>query len=72
MPNYFYDHVHLIASDPFKAAEFYKKAFGAKRVSAMTHIDGATSIILNLAGSKILISSPRNNEARTPLDSPQK
>ena len=72
MPKYFYDHVHLISSDPIKAAEFYEKAFGAKRVNMMTHADGDTVIILSLPGTKILIRSPQTDETRTSLDSPQK
>jgi len=72
MPNYVYDHVHFIASDPLKAAEFYEKAFGAKRTSVTKHNDGAISIMLNLTGTKLLIRSPQTHEARTHLDSPQK
>jgi len=48
MPNYAYDHVHLISSDPVKAAEFYEKAFGAKRTNISTHADGAISVMLSL------------------------
>jgi catechol 2,3-dioxygenase-like lactoylglutathione lyase family enzyme len=72
MPKYFYDHVHLISSDPIKSAEFYEKAFGAKRVSTTTHADGATVIMLSLSGTKIIIRSPQNEETRILLDSPQK
>ena len=72
MPKYFYDHVHLIASDPIKAADFYEKAFGAKRLNQATHADGATVIVLSLTGTKILIRSPQSSESRISLDSPQK
>ncbi|MGA2527429.1 MAG: VOC family protein [Smithellaceae bacterium] len=72
MPNYAYDHVHLISSDPVKAAEFYEKAFGAKRTNISTHADGAISVMLSLTGTKLLIQSPRTSDTRTLLDSPQK
>jgi catechol 2,3-dioxygenase-like lactoylglutathione lyase family enzyme len=72
VPKYFYDHVHLISSDPIKAAEFYEQGFGAKRVNLTRHADGATVIVLTLTGTKIIIRSPQSNEARIPLDSPQK
>jgi catechol 2,3-dioxygenase-like lactoylglutathione lyase family enzyme len=72
VPKYFYDHVHLISSDPIKAAEFYEKAFGAQRVNLTTHTDGATMIVLSLTGTKIIIRSPQTDEIRTSLDSPQK
>ena len=72
MPNYSYDHVHLISSDPIKAAEFYEKAFGAKRVNVATHSDGTTFAVLSLPGTKIIIGSPPHNERRTLQDSPQK
>ena len=72
MPNYVYDHVHLISADPIKAADFYEKAFGAKRVNVTTHADGTTSAVLNLTGTKIVIGSPPHNEPRIAIDSPQK
>ena len=72
MPKYFYDHIHLIACDPIKSAEFYEKAFGAKRVNLTKHADGATMIVLSLTGTKIIIRSPQNDEKRISLDSPQK
>ena len=67
MPNYAYDHVHLISSDPVKAAEFYEKAFGAKRTNISTHADGAISVMLSLTGTKLLIQSPRTSDTRTLL-----
>ena len=35
MPNYWFDHVHLMSNDTVKTAEFYEKMFGAKIVSKM-------------------------------------
>lgn len=51
MPNYVYDCVHLISSNPVKAAEFHEKAFSAKRTNMSTHADSAISVMLNLTGS---------------------
>ena len=28
MPNYWFDHIHLMSPDPLKTAEFYEKSFG--------------------------------------------
>ena len=72
MPNYVYDHIHLISSNPVKAAEFYENAFGAKRTNMSTRPDGAISVMLSLNGTKLLIQSPRTSDKRTLLDSPQK
>lgn len=71
MPKYFYDHVHLIASDPVKAAEFYEKAFGAKRVSVTPGPDGTTAVELSLTGTRLLIRNAVASDARAP-DSPRK
>ncbi|MBF8265371.1 MAG: glyoxalase [Dehalococcoidia bacterium] len=57
MPNYWYDHVHLISPDPIKTAEFYENMFNAKRVGARKRPDGGTSVELSLNGSRILIMS---------------
>jgi predicted enzyme related to lactoylglutathione lyase len=72
MPNYVFDHVHLISSNPVKAAEFYEKAFGAKRTNMNTHADGTISVMLSLTGTKLLIQSSRTSDKRNLLDSPQK
>ena len=71
MPNYSFDHIHLMVSNPIKAAEFYEKAFGAKRVALTTHANGVTSVALNLAGTTILIKSTPASDQRT-TDLPQK
>ncbi len=50
-PNYWYDHVHLISSDPVKTAEFYEKMFDARRVSVSELGAGRVSVELDLNGS---------------------
>ena len=71
MPQYFYDHVHLIAPDPVKTAEWYEKAFNAKRVSVQQRPDGRTSVELNLSGTRLLIISTLASDKRAD-DSPRK
>ncbi|MFC1940938.1 VOC family protein [Chloroflexota bacterium] len=59
MPNYWFDHVHLISPDPIKTAEFYEKTFGAERGAISELSDGRTSVVLNLSGVAIRVMSPR-------------
>ena len=56
MPNYWYDHIHLISPDPLKTAQFYESMFNAERVSTRELPDGRTSVELNLNGSRILLT----------------
>ena len=57
MPNYWYDHVHLISPDPVKTAEFYEEMFNAKRVSVGELGEGRVSVMLDLNGSRVLVMS---------------
>ena len=59
MPNYWYDHIHLISPDPKVAARFYEKMFDAKTVKATKFADGRINIALDINGSRILIVEPR-------------
>ena len=59
MPNYWYDHVHLVSADPLKTAEFYEKMFGAKRVGIRELPDGRTLVDLVLNESSIKVSQPK-------------
>ncbi len=59
MPGYWYDHVHLISSDPVKTAEFYEKMFDAKRVSVDDLGAGRVMVELDLNGSRVLVMSRR-------------
>jgi len=58
MPNYWFDHVHLISQDPPVTADFYEKTFGAKR-SASKLADGRTLESVALDGASIKVTPPR-------------
>jgi catechol 2,3-dioxygenase-like lactoylglutathione lyase family enzyme len=55
MPEYWYDHVHLMSPDVAKTTEFYEKNFNARRVYLREGPGGRMSAELNLNGSRILI-----------------
>lgn len=59
MPNYWFDHVHLMSNEPLKAAEFYEHHLGAKRKSLGKTRDGRTLISLSIGGVTLVISNPR-------------
>ena len=54
MPKYWFHHVHAISEDFIKAAEFYEKFFGAKKVRIVKD-----NVDLDLNGTIIKIRSPR-------------
>ena len=60
MPNYWYDHIHLISPDPVKTAQFYQSMFGAKLIETRQIADGRTSVELSLNGSRVLVLNPKN------------
>lgn len=68
MTDYLFDHIHLNSPDPRKTAEFYEKMFGAKQTSIRELGDGNTIINLNLNGTTILVSQPRDDSMKTGLD----
>jgi catechol 2,3-dioxygenase-like lactoylglutathione lyase family enzyme len=55
MPEYWYDHVHLMSPDVVKTTEFYEKNFNARRVYLRESPGGLMSASLDLNGSRILI-----------------
>ena len=59
MPNYWFDHVHLISQDPVKTADFYEKTFGAKRDVFLELPDGRTLVSVSLDGTSIKVTNPR-------------
>ncbi len=59
MPNYSYDHIHLVSPDAVKTAEFYERMFNAKRVSVGELGAGRVSVELDLNGSRVLVMSRR-------------
>jgi lactoylglutathione lyase len=56
MPNYWYDHIHLISPDVAKTTEFYERNFNAVRVYLRELPGGAKSASLTLNDSRILIA----------------
>lgn len=56
MPEYIFDHVHLMSPDPGKTAEFYQKSFGATLVAKVTLGDIGQMYNLKLGGVTFLIS----------------
>jgi len=59
MPNYWFDHVHLMSTDLLKTAVFYEQMFGARRVGAQELAGGRTRVNLDLSGTTILVINPR-------------
>lgn len=59
MPNYWFDHVHLVSSDPIKTAEFYEKTFGARRGDIQKLPDGRTLVSLELGEALIRVTNPK-------------
>jgi lactoylglutathione lyase len=56
MPEYKFDHVHLISPDPDKTADFYMRHFGARLVNRMT-LPGGSATFLHVNGASIIIST---------------
>ena len=71
MPNYWYDHVHLISPDPLKTAQFYERMFNAKRGAVRELSDGRVSVQLDIKGTRILIGSA-GDESQNAEDFPKK
>jgi lactoylglutathione lyase len=67
MPEYFFDHIHLISPDPLKTSEFYKKMFGAKQVKVKDSGDGRVTVNLKIGDVTVLISKPASANAPTGL-----
>ena len=68
MPDYSYDHIHLVSPEPEKTARFYQTMFGARLVDTRKLTDGRTTIELDLNGSRVLIidKKPRSEAPPTP------
>lgn len=63
MPNYWYDHVHLISPDPAATAKFYQEMFAAEKINERELPGGGLSIELHLNGSRILIMQAKPDSA---------
>jgi catechol 2,3-dioxygenase-like lactoylglutathione lyase family enzyme len=68
MPNYWFDHVHLMSTDTVKTADFYEKMFGAKIVSKMEFGGGKAMISMDLNGTSILIAPAGPGTVQNGLD----
>lgn len=72
MPKYIYDHVHFVAADPVKTANFYIENFGAKKVREIVTTSGiyiGTNVELVMAGTKLIFHPPRASQSKE--DSPR-
>jgi len=67
MPNYSFDHIHLMSPNPLKTAEFYENMFCARHVSTQNLGNGRLIINLNVDGTTILISKSEGDDAQTGL-----
>lgn len=59
MPNYKFEHIHLISNDPEKTADFYVKHLGAKMESVMALPGGLKGVRLKMDDQLIIVSPPR-------------
>lgn len=66
MPDYWYDHVHLMSADPVKTSQFYEEMFGAEKTSQRELPGGGLSIELHISGSRILIMKTQSPSATPP------
>jgi len=60
MPKYWFTHVHIVSPDFVKTAEFFEKMFGATVVDTREVPGGRTAIELDLNGSTIMVTNPRD------------
>jgi uncharacterized glyoxalase superfamily protein PhnB len=67
MPNYWFDHIHLMSADPLETAGFYEKMFNAKQVFVHETGDGRVTVNLDLNGTTILISPSSKDTAQSGL-----
>ncbi len=67
MPNYWFDHVHLMSPDPIKTAKVYEEMFGARQVSIQDLGGGRLIVKLDMNGTTILVSLQRGDDAPTGL-----
>jgi len=61
MVDYTFDHIHLVSTDPLKAARFYEQHFGAVKESIREWPDGRVSLTLNLKNTSLVIGQAKTN-----------
>jgi catechol 2,3-dioxygenase-like lactoylglutathione lyase family enzyme len=70
MAKFWFDHIHLVVSDPEKLADFFVEAFGAERVSLDKLTAGRIRAELHITGGRMIINTPGSSDTRSP-DSPE-
>jgi len=68
MPNYRFEHIHLMSPAPLSTAKFYENMFGASQVSTHKFDDGRVTVNLDLNGTTILITQPLGDSSLAGLD----
>ena len=62
MPQFYYDHLHLVSTDPIKSAHFYESVFGAVITSTRHLPDGRINVELDLGGWRFMLIDRRTPE----------
>lgn len=57
----FFDHIHLVSSDPLAAARWYVEKLGGT-ITASTQVRGAAQVMLDFEGAAIIIRGQRDGE----------
>jgi lactoylglutathione lyase len=68
MPEYTFEHLHLISEDPQKTADFYVKYLGAQMINVITTPSGAKAVRLKIKDAMIIISPRRTGNSFTGLE----
>ena len=71
MTKFWFEHLHIVVSDPEKLANFFRKAFSATIVSINNLPDGRTRAILEINGGRMIINTPHLTDIRI-ADNPRK
>jgi catechol 2,3-dioxygenase-like lactoylglutathione lyase family enzyme len=66
MPKHIYDHVHYVAADPVKSANFFIENFGAKKVREIisTGLYTGVNVELTMEGTKLIFHPPRADQSK--------
>jgi len=70
MVKFWFDHLHLVVPDPEKVADFFVKAFDAKKFSIDKLPDGRIRAELHISGGRMIINTPLPKDSRV-QDNPQ-
>jgi catechol 2,3-dioxygenase-like lactoylglutathione lyase family enzyme len=61
----FFDHIHLVSSDPLAAARWYVEKLGGT-ITSTTEVRGAPQAVLDFEGAIIIIRGQRTGEEPVP------